>query len=800
MRASHLLPAGRTIAGIMLASTYLATSSTAFAQAAAAATGGEESEIIVTATKRSESIQKVPISLQALSTETLAQHQVSNLDDYTKLLPSVSFQTYGPSQSDISIRGVSTGGINLPGGSLPTVGVYVDEVPVSTIGAMLDVHAYDLARVEALSGPQGTLYGASSLAGTIRLITNKPDPSKLSAGYDLNLNKYGKGSEGGSIEAFVNAPLNDKIAARIVGYFVRDGGYIDNTLASRTYQRPETFTDPNGAITTHPVTVDNALFVKKNFNSVNTYGGRVALGIDLDDNWTISPTVLAQHQKAKGTFGFDPVRAGDLEVHEFAPDLNIDKWYLATLTIQGKVGDFDLTYAGGYLKRKIHNDQDYSYYTVAYDQIPNYTAFPDGKGGFLDPTQRYHNDQSITKLSQEFRISSPKENRFRFTAGLFFQRQSNQNLADYFVPGLAAAGNTVVHGDDIFTTNTHIVDRDYAIFADASFDIIPGLTLNPGVRGFKARNTLKGFSGFAGNATDVGCSLPIDLDTCRNIFGPNGEPEKVYKESGETHKVNLTWQINPDHMVYFTYSTGFRPGGNNRRPGINPYQADTIDNFELGWKTAWLDRRLHVNGAIYYMKWNKLQYTLAPVGSVGVVNIYNSGNADIKGAELSLSYVNRGLSLSASGTYTDAKLTTPFCQINAQGNSDCSLGTVAAPKGTPLTVQPKFKGTATARYDFDLGGHDSYIQGSLLQQGGARQFLATSDDAAVGRTKAFTTIDFSAGMKFGDALVEAYIQNAFDRRGIASKNTFCAPTYCGIYARSYPIKPQLFGLKVSQRF
>jgi len=772
------------MATLLLASTCLATSGAALAQAAdeAAAAG----DIIVTATKRSESIQRVPISLQALGTETLAQHQVTNLDDYVKLLPSVSFQTYGPSQSDISIRGVSTGGINLPGGSLPTVGIYLDEVPVSTIGAMLDVHAYDLARVEALSGPQGTLYGASSLAGTIRIITNKPDASKFEAGYDVNLNKFGKGDIGGSAEAFVNVPLSDNAAIRAVGWYRRDGGYIDNTLASRTYTLSDA--DP-----TNDLTVTNAAFVKKNFNEVDTYGGRVALGIELDDNWTVTPGIQGQYQKAKGTFGFDPVRAGDLEVHEFAPDLNIDKWYLATLSIQGKVGDFDLTYAGGYLKRSINNDQDYSYYTVYYDNITGYTNFPDGNGGFLDPTQRYHNDQRLTKQSHELRISSDRDKPLSFIAGLFYQRQANSNFADYFVPGLGATSYPVTFGDDLFTTDTRIIARDYAAFGEAYFKITPDLTLTGGIRGFKARNTLKGFSGFASNATLVGCTTPISPGGCVNV-------DKRYKESGETHKISLAWQIDAAKMVYATYSTGFRPGGNNRRPGIDPYDADTIDNFELGWKTSLLDRKLRFNGAVYYMEWNKLQYTLAPVGSFGVVNIYNAGEARIYGAEITGSYTVGGLTLSGSGTFTDAKLTKAFCAINAAGNQDCSAGPVAAPKGTRLTVQPKFKGIGTARYDFDLGGNQSFVQGSVLQQGGARQFLTTADDAAVGRTKAFTTFDFSAGTSFGTIKVEAYIQNAFDKRGIASKNTFCAPTYCGQYARSYPIKPQLFGMKVSQRF
>ena len=785
MNAKHLLPIGRTIATILLASTCLVSARAALAQAApeeAADTG----EIIVTASKRNENIQKVPISVQALSAELLSQRQVANLDDYSKLLPSVSFQTYGPSQSDISIRGVSTGGINLPGGQLPTVGVYIGETPVSTIGNMLDVHTYDM-NIEVLSGPQGTLYGASSLAGTLKLIPNKPDPSKTSAAYSFGLNKFGKGNVGGSAEGYLNLPLGENAAVRAVGWYRRDGGYIDNTLASRTYTLADQ--DPS-----NDLTVNNSAFVKKDFNEADTYGGRAMLGIELDDNWTVTPMIQGQYQKSKGTFGYDPVRAGDLEVHQFAPDLNIDKWYLAALTIQGKVGNFDLTYNGSYLKRSINNDQDYSYYTVYYDNVSYYTYFPDGNGGFLDPTQRYHNEQRMNKQSHEFRIASDDANPFYFTAGVFYQRQANSNLADYFIPGLAASGSSLaVFGDDIFVTDTRIVHRDYAIFGEANYRITDALKLTAGIRGFKAKNTLRGFSGFASNAASAGCTVPITLGQCLTV-------DKRYKESGETHKVTLSWQVDPTKMVYGTYSTGFRPGGNNRRTGINPYDADTIDNFELGWKTAWLDRTLRFNGAVYLMKWNKLQYTLAPVGSVGVVNIYNSGDAEIKGAEVTLAYNVGGLSLAGSATYTDAKLKTPFCQINAQGNSDCSLGAPAAPKGTRLTVQPKFKGTATARYNFDLGGNETYIQGSVLQQGGARQFLADADDAAVGRTKAFTTFDFSAGMTIGGVKVEAYVQNAFDKRGIASKNTFCAPTYCGIYARSYPIKPQLFGMKVSQQF
>jgi outer membrane receptor protein involved in Fe transport len=810
------LPPKRRVAcgGLLLATTMLVPAASAIAQdasqaapAAAVATNRTNSsatnqqatptafevpgEIVVTATKRAENIQKVPISMQALGNETLEQHQVQGFDDYTKLLPSVSYQSYGPSQQQLTFRGVATGGIDLPGGSLSAAGVYLDEIPVTTIGELLDIHIYDVSRVEALAGPQGTLFGASSLAGTLRIITNKPEMGKFKAGYDLDLNKFGKGNGGGTAEGFANIPLGETAAIRLVGYYEHDGGYIDNTPGQRTYQRPTENDD--GSVTNFPLTVNNSAQVKKDFNDVDTYGGRIALAVDINDNWTVTPMLMAQHQIAHGTFGFDP-NVGDLAVHEYTPDRNLDKWYQAGLTIEGKIGNFDLVYSGGYLQRLVDNTQDYSYYTVYYDNIPGYTHFDDGHGGLLDPTQHYHTHQKLDKQTHELRISSPSSDPFRFTAGLFYQRQSNQNLADYAIPGLGGIPDSpAVYGDDIFVTNTHIVDRDYAAFAQASYDITSQLSLTGGIRYFKAHNTLVGFSGFQSNALDAGCTVPITLGQCVTV-------DKSYKQSGETHKVSLNWQVTPNKMLYATYSTGFRPGGNNRRAGINPYKADTIDNYEVGWKTSWLDHKLRWNTALFYEKWNKLQYGLAPVGSVGVVNIYNAGNANIYGIESDASAYIGNLTLNASAAYIDAKLSTDFCSIGADGNPDCAAGTLTAPKGTRLPVQPRFKGSVTAHYGFELAGHDSFVQGTLLHQSGVRNFLGIADDDAVGDTKGFATFDFSAGINFNSWSFTAYIQNAFDKRGILSRNTFCVPTYCGQYARSYPITPQRFGIKVSQRF
>lgn len=749
----------------------------------------ETGEIIVTATRREESIQKIPISIQALGSQTLDQHQVASLDDYSKLLPSVSVFSLGPSAGEITIRGV-TGGANFNpiASGPPTVGLYLDEIPVSTVGGAVDLHIYDIARVEALSGPQGTLFGASSLAGTVRIITNKPDTSKFEGGIDVQFNKFGKGDAGGQFESFLNLPLSDRAALRLVGFYQRDGGYIDNVRATRT------FTLGDGDPTTN-VTVNNANLVEKDFNDVDTYGGRAALKIDLDDNWTVTPAIIYQRQLSRGSFAFDK-KKGDLKVSDFRPSSNLDRFYQAALTIEGKISDFDLIYSGGYFERRVKTALDYSYYTVAYDQIPGYTKFPDGMGGFLDPTQSIFADERYTKFTQEARLSSPADKRFRVIAGVFYQRQTNKDNTDFSIQNL---GTIVTQprgfGDDLFARRLFRVDTDYAAFAEANFDITDTLKLTGGIRGFRAKNSLFGFSGFASNvlSTLQPCLPTSKMDRpCNNI-------DKRTSESGETHKVSLAWQATPDQLYYATYATGFRPGGNNRLVGINPFKSDRLSNFELGTKLGLFDLKLKINAAIFYERLTKLQTPLAGVS--GIVSIFNAGNARVYGAEADVTLALGGLTLTGSGSYIDAKLTTDFCQgAKSQNNGRCIPGvTPDAPSGTRLPLQPRFKGSATARYAFELVGNESFIQGSLNYRGRARSRLLTDRQNAVGSTPGFATFDFSVGTQLEKWKVELFLQNAFDRRGELNRTTACSDVMCGPFQRTLPIKPQNFGLKLGTR-
>lgn len=794
MRGSN--PSARRIVAAMLATTILSTSATALAQDSTAR--ADDADIIVTAQKREQNLQDVPISVQALGEIRLQNAQVSSFDDYQKLLPSVSSQSFGPSQSQIIFRGVTSGSDGLQTGSLPTSGLYIDEIPVTTIYGSVDFHVYDVARIEALSGPQGTLFGASSLSGTLRIITNKPDPSGFSGGVDAQVNKFGKGGFGGALEGYLNLPLSPFTALRMVGFYQKDGGYIDNIPGTRTFTLDDADPDTN-------LTVDNHALVKKDYNDVETYGGRIALGIDLDEDWTVTPQLIYQRQHAHGGFLFDP-RKGDLNVTDYFPAHNLDRWYQAALTVQGKIGNWDLVYSGGYFERKIDSTSDYSYYTVAYDSYGYYANyFPDGNGGFLDPQQSFYGSDRYTKQTHELRISSPSANRFRITAGVFYQRQTDRARTNYDIAGIGSIPTPIWatpfpastgDPDSIFMTRVFRVDKDYALFAQGEYDILPNLTLSAGIRGFRARNSIVGFSGIAtGSAIDA-CVRPSPTPDmlCINI-------DKNTRQDSSTYKLNLSWKATPDLMLYATLSSGFRPGGNNRRPQVDPFKADKLYNQEVGWKAGF--GRFTFNGAAFYQKWKDMQFGLVPLNNNGITNIYNAGEAHIYGVESDLAYRNGGFSLVGAIAYINARLASNFCQIDPDTqNVVCVPGIpAAAPKGTRLPVQPRVKGNLTARYEFPVAADNKvFVQGSMFFQDGTRSFLTDEDFAAIGSTRGFMTFDLSAGTHIGDWKVEAFIENLFDRRGQLSLNTYCATTFCGPYHRIYPTRPQFFGLKIGTEF
>ncbi len=263
-------------------------------------------EVIVTAQKREQSLQDVPISVMALGTREIHELGIQSFTDYVLQFPNVSFKSFGaPGGATIYMRGASDGGDANPSGSTPSVGLYLDEQPVTAIGSNLDVHIYDIERIEALGGPQGTLFGASSQSGTVRIITNKPNTDLFEAGFDLN----GFGTKGGdasySIEGYANIPMGERVALRLVAWYVNEGGWIDNIAGSRTYQLEGGYGyNPNNFGRT--TTIDNDDLVEKNINELEKTGLRAALRVDLSDNWTGTMGVITQKTDSDGVWEYDP--------------------------------------------------------------------------------------------------------------------------------------------------------------------------------------------------------------------------------------------------------------------------------------------------------------------------------------------------------------------------------------------------------------------------------------------------------------------------------------------------------------
>ena len=769
--------------GVPLASTLITCSPVVLAQQA-----GVLEEVVVTAQKRTENLQDVPLSVTALGTETLEAHNVDSFTDYVKLLPSVSYQSFGPGFALVYMRGVASGENGNHSGPLPSVGIYLDEQPITTIQGALDLHIYDIARVEALAGPQGTLYGASSQSGTLRIITNKPDPSGFSAAYDVQGNIIDGGDPGAGVEGYANIPINSQAAIRLVGWYQHDGGYIDNIKGTRTYP-------------TSGATIDNTVTgtAEKNYNDVDTYGGRAALKFDLNDNWTITPTLMGQVQKANGNFAYDR-NLGDLKIQHYFPESTKDQWYQAALTIEGHISNLDVVYAGAYLNRHENERLDYTDYAYFYDVLYGYGAyFYDNGGNLIDPSQYIIGKDRFKKTSHEIRISTPKELPLRAVIGGFVQRQQHNIEQRYLVDNLTDFFDVTGWPDTIWLTEQKRVDRDYAAFGEIALDLTDQWTLTGGFRYYQARNSLFGFFGYNSNfSSRTGEAACFSTYQLRNA--PCTNLDKEVSEEGVTPKVNLTWQYNEDIMLYATWSEGFRPGGINRRGTLPPYQSDFLTNYEFGWKTSLLNNTLRFNGAVFLADWDDIQFSY--LGQNGLTEIKNANAAQVKGIEVSVDWVPTDQWTIGGGfSYINAELTQNYCgTVNPDGTPVTDCAAPLAPEGTSLPITPDFKGNITARYSFVMNNFDSFIQGSLVGQTSSWADLRSSDRATIGKQPGYVTLDFLAGISRDNYSLSLFLDNATDERAQTYVYTECSVSICGAEPYVVPNQPRTFGIRFGQKF
>ena len=501
-----------------------------------------------------------------------------------------------------------------------------------------------------------------------------------------------------------------------------------------------------------------------------------------------------------------------------------------------------ITYAGAYLDRKAYQINDYTDYAEAYDALyadygglAGYFYLQDNAGNTIDPRQFIIGTDHFRKMSQELRIASPQDERFRVVAGLFYQRQSNQIHQDYIIPGLAGALSVNGRPGTLWLTEQKRVDKDYAAFGEASFDITPTITLTGGGRYYKYDNSLIGFFGFgrdpngppyngagssrtgvAGCYTTTGAILrdnpggtllpaAVPGGPCTNLadFVNGTLVPKRTKDTGFTHRLNLTWKPSEDILTYATWSRGFRPGGINRRATIVPYAADFLTNYELGMKTTLADGMIRLNAAVYMQDWKRFQFSFLGLNSF--TEIHNGPNARIKGIEADINIrPTDGLTISAAASYTDARTRNKLCTFDdptytcATDDPAVPDKFVAAPKGTRLPVTPKFNGNATIRYQFPVGPGEMHLQSVIAHRSSASADIRVTDATELGRIKGSTTVDLSLGFDWSNYSFELFAQNLFDERAELSRFSNCGQ--CNDRAQILVNQPQTIGARLGAKF
>ncbi len=772
-------------------------------------------EVMVTAQKRSQNLQDVAVSVQVLGNEQLENLNVRGFSDFIDFLPTVSYTSAGPGYAKIYMRGIASGGDGNHSTSMPSVGYYLDEQPVTTINQVLNIHMYDIARVETLSGPQGTLYGQGSQSGTIRIITNKPEIGVSEGGYDMELNTVKSGDVGYNLNGFINIPLGERAAIRLVAWHKEVAGYIDLVPTTMTFPGPQTNT------------VNNYSFARENYNTETTSGMRALLKIDLNDNWTVTPGIMYQTSDIEGEWAHNPEFFGDLQTGKLWDSFSNDDWYQASLTLNGQIGDVDMVYAGAYLNRDVISEYDYSDYTEYwayyltnpdYYAAPGYCVYYNASGECAIGTQYVGGDETFTRQSHELRFQSSPDQRLRWIAGLFYQKQEHNFDLQWIVPDSDPAGTVVLPGNSLYGGNTVWqtyqvrTDRDTALFGELTFDFTEKFTGTVGARYFEYENSLYGFNGFLRHCTGQyidGDFVQIPADEGGEVQYPCFNTrilDDVAKGDDVAFKANLEYRHDDDKLFYVTWSEGFRAGGVNRArvPGIPKYDPDFVTNYEFGWKVTLADGAVRFNGAAYIIDWDNFQFGFLDFTVSNLTIVQNVGNSQTKGVEWDIAWaVNDSNTLTFAGSYNDAELQTDFWRRQAEEDAGLPAN---APAGTPMPYVPKVQLTGIWRSNFDVGSFPSFFQTSVAYTGSRWNDLNTLNVPARQKMDAYTLVNLSAGIEQNNWTLSVYVNNLFDERAELDIND---PGYGGLPNLQRPPghawttvtnRPRSFGIRFGQRF
>lgn len=716
-------------------------------------------EIVVTAQKREQNLQEVGISISSLGSERLENEGAQSLNDMMGLVPGVTFSAIGPGQGNLVIRGIASAPVPAFNNNLKeSVGVYINDTPVSQANFNTDIGPFDLERIEVLRGPQGTLYGSGSLSGTVRYITKKPDKDGFAGKVAGEVSSTDNGGTNYRVKAMVNLPLSETFALRVVGYNEFDDGFIRGVGP-----------------------VDNG----GDENDSDRYGARVAARWTPTSKLTADASVIIQRTERdiRSTdnpgFAFSPFPVGDYEQYRVAEtfaDIDSD---LYNLSLNYELGWGTVTSSTSYLDRKFFETTDFN--------APILFLFG------IDVPAITTTDVKLQDWSQELRIATNFDGPLNFVGGLFYLDNERKHGSNTPAPGFDAALSAIfgfpfsttffnAPPDTVFTQSVVVDERQIALFGELTYDLTERISATLGLRWFD-----------------------VEQDFFLSSGGPaaTGQPPAEFSagEDDINPKFMLTYALSDDVLLSAQAARGFRLGGTNEAipPGIcgadldalgltsapESFSSESVWNYEIGAKTTWLDNRLVVNGSVYYIEYDDVQITTSL--TCGFPFIDNTGKAEANGVEIELTAIPfDGLELNMSGTYNDAELSQDVPTLNA---SD----------GDQLPLSSKYSFNATARYEFPVTGTlDAFVQYNYLYNSKIIFHLGWEGNAGViGQPDpAYSLHNVRLGMKHDRWTASLFLNNAFDEKIVSFEDVF----FGGVEIIRSRNQPRTIGFSVSADF
>ena len=693
-------------------------------------------QIVVTAQKRAESLQDVPVPVSAISADTLVDTNQVRLLDYYSMVPGLSMTSEDFGAPVIAIRGVTTGPTN------PTVGIVVDDVPYGSStnlgggSTAPDLDPSDLAHIEVLRGPQGTLYGASSLGGLLKFVTVDPSTDQFGGQIQMGLQGVRNGNDVGySVRGSVNAPLSDTFALRASGFSRRDPGYIDDP--SR---------DARGV------------------NEANAKGGRVSALWRLSDVFTLKLGALLQQISTDGSSSvlLQP-GVGDLEQKSLRGTGGYDKKFqVYNATLRATLGNAELTAISGYSVNTVADTFDFSF------ALGGLTGSQLGAAG-----APLINDNKTKKFTQEIRLSMPIGARVEWLIGGFYNDESSH----YVQRIMAADPSTGAWVAEALNLSFPTTFKEYAAFTDITFRITDRFDIQVGGR--ESQNKQSFMQIYTG---------PFTPFFTGGFQPPHVNPLVRSKENAFTYLLTPRLRITPDLMVYARIASGFRPGG----PNINAtslglpqeYDSDTTQNYEVGIKGEFLDHRLSIDASVFNIDWKDMQLSLIdPNTNTGFYS--NAGRARSRGVELAMqSRPTARLSVSGWLGWNDAKLSENFPASSA----------AAGRAGDRLPLSSRFSGNVSMEQQFSLARGVMGFVGGAVSYVGNREGVFTATTARQ-TFPAYAKTDVRGGAIFGDWTANLFVNNVTDRRGLISGGIGALNPSLFTF-----IQPRTVGVSVSRAF